>query len=151
MNRFPVITRMARDAAIPLGLAILVLGCAMQPPAERGSLYERLDGMPTLDAVAGEAVEAVSTDPRIGRAFDGIRAAPMKTGIAAHLCEMAGGSCRHDVDTTHQARGDPKITDEEFDRLVAATRAALEKRVGEREKNELLRLLAPMKRDIVGA
>jgi hemoglobin len=41
------------------------------------------------------------------------------------------------------------ITEAEFYLTVQFLRDALDARVGEREKNELLRLLAPMKRDIV--
>jgi hemoglobin len=43
-----------------------------------------------------------------------------------------------------------RITNAEFDLLVQFLRDALDRnKVGESEKNELLRLLAPMKRDIV--
>ena len=39
----------------------------------------------------------------------------------------------------------------EFEGFVGSMRAVLDRRVAEREKNELLRLLAPIRREVVGA
>ena len=52
----------------------------------------------------------------------------------------------------HLAHGGLKITEREFNSIVECLRSVLNRHgIGEREKNELLRLLAPMKRDIVTA
>jgi hemoglobin len=41
------------------------------------------------------------------------------------------------------------VTSAEFELFVETFRTALDKHVGTKEKNELLKILAPMKRDIV--
>ena len=151
MLRLSVFGRVARDVIVPLGLAIIVLGCAIHAPQAGNSLFERMGGMSILTAIAGEVVDVVSSDPATSRSFDGIKLAPLKLGIATQFCALAGGPCKYEGESMRKAHTGLKISDSQFDRLVAATRAALNKRVGEREKNEMLRLLAPMKRDIVGA
>ena len=88
-------------------------------------------------------------DPRTRRSFDGIKLAPLKESIVEQLCSVSGGPCRYQGETMANAHRDSRITDAEFDLMVAALRDALDQRVGTAEKNQLLRLLAPMKRDVV--
>ena len=140
-------------AAVCAGLILVTLvpGCALAPAARDGALYIRLGGMPTLTAVSDEVIDFVAADPKTKRSFEGVKLATLKQNLAIHLCSLTGGPCKYEGENMRKAHQGLKITDSEFDRLVAATRAALDKRVGEREKNELLRLLAPFKREVVGA
>ena len=78
MLRLSAFGRVARDVIVPLGLAIIVLGCAIQAPQAGNSLFERMGGMPILTAIAGEVVDVVSSDPATSRSFDGIKLAPLK-------------------------------------------------------------------------
>jgi hemoglobin len=55
----------------------------------------------------------------------------------------------YEGETMQNSHRDLKITTAEFELFVEAFRTSLNKHVGEREKNELLKILAPMKRDIV--
>ena len=70
--------------------------------------------------------------------------------IVELICALSGGPCRYSGDDMKTTHAGLNITEAEFYALVEAERAALDHHgVGTREKNELLRLLAPMKRDIV--
>ncbi len=131
-------------------LALMVLGCAASP-ADDSSLFRRIGGMPVIDAVVAETIDAVAADPKTRRTFEGIKLAALKQNIAAQFCVLAGGGCKYEGENMKRAHTGLKITDTEFDAMVGALRTALQRRVGEREKNEMLRLLAPMKRDVVGA
>ena len=70
--------------------------------------------------------------------------------LVDQICEASGGPCTYtarDMATTHKGLG---ITDDHFNALVEDLVAALDKfNVPEREKNELLGALGPMKGDIV--
>jgi len=55
----------------------------------------------------------------------------------------------YEGETMLNSHKDAKISEAEFDAFVGMFRDTLNKYVNTREKNELLKILAPMKRDIV--
>lgn len=136
-------------AALPL--AVLIIGCAGFPASGGGSLYARLGGMSQIETIVEETVNLAVADPRTRRSFEGVKLPVLKNNIATQVCVLAGGPCKYEGETMRKAHGGLKITDTEFDAFVGSMRAVLDRRVGEREKNEMLRLLAPMKREVVGA
>ncbi len=136
-------------AALPL--ALLVIGCAGFSAGNPGSLYVRLGGLQQIELIVEASVSQAAADPRTRRTFDASRLPALRQNVTAQVCVLAGGPCQHEAEAMRRAGHGLKITDSEFDVLVTAMRTVLDRRVGEREKNELLRLLAPMKREVVGA
>ncbi len=132
--------------------AVLALGaCTMHDaPKEQASLYERLGGKPAIEAVVGQFLQNVVADDRINGFFANVDAADLQTKLVDQICEASGGPCTYtgrDMATTHKGLG---ITDDHFNALVEDLVAALDQfNVPEREKNELLGALGPMKGDIV--
>jgi hemoglobin len=131
-------------------LACLALAaCAAAPDA---SLYQRLGGEATVSLVAGRTLERAASDPRTRRSFDGIKLAAVQQSLAQQICALAGGGCRYEGETMAKAHQDLKIRPSEFDALVDMLRQELDRAgVGAGSKNELLKLLAPMKRDVVAS
>ncbi|MCB5207847.1 group I truncated hemoglobin [Methylovorus mays] len=124
--------------------------CACSPVKPERSLYDRLGGNAVLTAVVDETIDKVSQDPKTSRSFDGVKLPVLKESIVSQLCSLTGGGCQYEGETMENAHADARITNAEFERMVDAMRTALDhQHVGTREKNELLKLLAPMKRDIV--
>jgi hemoglobin len=118
--------------------------------AEEPSLYVRLGGQPVVERVVTEAVAKVTADPRVNQSFAGVNLKRLDSQIEKQICFLTGGGCTYDGDDMKTAHAGLNITEEEFYALVDAFRDSMnDNGVGEREKNELLRLLAPMKRDIV--
>jgi hemoglobin len=136
-------------AALPL--ALLVIGCAGFSAGNHGSLYVRLGGLQQIELMVDETINQAAADPRTRRTFEGIKLPVLKQNVTAQVCVLAGGPCKYESESMRKAHHGLKISDTEFDVLVTSMRSVLERRVGEREKNELLRLLAPMKREVVGA
>jgi hemoglobin len=70
--------------------------------------------------------------------------------LIEQICQASGGPCSYtgrSMKATHAGMG---VSKADFDALVGDLVATLNKfKVPEREKNELLRALAPMKKDIV--
>lgn len=130
--------------------AALLAACASPPGGPEATLYTRMGGMPVITQVVGETIDAVVADPRTKRSFDGIKLPALKESIAKQICVLAAGPCKYEGEVMRKAHKGLNITDSEFDLMVAVLRESLNRHVGEREKNELLRLLAPMKRDVVG-
>ena len=133
--------------AVALGLALA--GCAERKMPE-ASLYDRLGGKPAIEAVVDQFVQNVAADDRINGFFASADIPGLKGKLVDQICQASGGPCTYagkDMKAAHQGMG---IKDEHFNALVEDLVAALDKfNVPEREKNELLGALGPMKGDIV--
>jgi hemoglobin len=114
------------------------------------SLYERLGGKPAITAVVDDFVARVAADSRINGKFANANIPRLKSMLVDQICQASGGPCTYtgrDMKTTHAGMG---VSSNEFDALVGDLIATLNKfKVGDREKNELLGALGPMKKDIV--
>ena len=114
------------------------------------SLYERLGKKEAITAVVDDFVNRVAADSRINGKFANADIARLKAMLVDQICEASGGPCKYtgrDMKSAHVGMG---ITGEQFDALVGDLVATLNKfKVPEREKNELLGVLGPMKKDIV--
>jgi hemoglobin len=128
----------------------LCLVASMSIAAERASLYQRLGGDPAMRSIASTLIDRISTDPHTRHSFKGAKIARIKEKLAEQLCELSGGPCRYSGDSMRDSHAGHHITEAEFYATVEVLRSILHERgTGETEINELLRLLAPMKRDIV--
>ena len=66
------------------------------------------------------------------------------------LCQATGGPCKYEGASMAKVHQGLTITSAEFDALVEQLSETLDQfKVGAREKNELIQLLAPMKSDVV--
>ena len=100
--------------------------------------------------MVGRLVDRTATDSRTRRSFDGIKLKAIKESLAQQICSISGGGCRYEGETMAHAHADSKIVASEFDVMVGFLREELDRAgVDPAAKNELLRLLAPMKRDVV--
>jgi hemoglobin len=127
-------------------------GSAMsKPPAMADkSLYDRLGGKPAITAVVDDFVGRVAADSRINGKFANANIPRLKAMLVDQICQASGGPCTYagrDMKSTHAGMG---VSSADFDALVGDLVATLNKfKVPEREKNELLGALGPMKGDIV--
>ncbi len=136
-------------AALPLAAAVALAGC-VAPPKTEPSLYARLGGEPVVKKVVAETIDRSASDPRTSRSFKEVNLQRVKDRIVEQICELAGGGCKYSGDPMDKVHAGLKNTEAEMNLLVQYLRDALDHNgVRTAEKNELLRLLAPMKRDIV--
>lgn len=135
--------------AVPLLFALSACATTSSPPA---TLYDRIGGAPVIDAVVADTIDMLAASPEGKRSFDQVNLKRVKRLVAEQFCALTAGPCNYSGDGMRIAHGGLNITEREFNAIVEILRLALNKHeVREREKNELLRLLAPMKRDIVTA
>jgi hemoglobin len=148
-------------AVVPLCLLSfsLALACAT-PTAGAGSagaeaaadapLFERLGGLPAIEAVVDELFARVAQDTRINAAFAGAPLPRTRRRLIEMVCQATGGPCTYsgrDMKTSHAGMG---ITGAQFDALAGHLVAALDKlKVPEREKGELLAIVGSTRADIV--
>ena len=146
------------STAVAIVLALLVGSANLRTSLAAGkdkSLYERLGGKKAISAVVDEFVGRVAADTRINGFFaktaaDPQRLAGFKKKLVDQICQASGGPCKYtgkDMKTAHEGMG---ISGADFNALVEDLVGALDKfNVGDKEKNELLGALGPMKGDIV--
>jgi hemoglobin len=139
--------RKLRTVTLALCLLAIMLGAAL---AQEKSLYERLGGKEAITAVVNEFVSSVAADTRINQKFAKSNIDRVKFQLVEQICAATGGPCKYtglDMKTAHKKMG---VTEGEFNALVEDLVGALDKfNVGEKEKNELLGALGPMKSQIV--
>ncbi|MFN7947450.1 MAG: group 1 truncated hemoglobin [Blastocatellia bacterium] len=133
---------------------LLVVGiCALlnlSAPAQEKSLYERLGGRDAITAVVDEFASRVLADERINKKFVKTDATRLKFELVQQICMVTGGPCQYTGRDMKTAHHNMKVTDGEFNALVEDLVGALNKfNVPEKEKNELLGKLAPLKPQIV--
>jgi hemoglobin len=136
----------------------VALAAALMMPVAFGkdkTLYQRLGGKKAITAVVDEFVGRVAADTRINHFFaaaagDPKRLASFKKKLVDQICEASGGPCKYtgkDMKSAHAGMG---ISGGDFGALVEDLVGALDKfHVGDKEKNDLLGALGPMKSDIV--
>ena len=120
------------------------------PGDATGTLYSHLGGQSGVTAIAAELIDRAAADPVLGRSFKDTNLKRIKQLLAEQLCELAAGPCRYSGDSMKEVHAGLHISQAEFYTLVDLLRDILARRhVDLASTNQLLRLLAPMKRDIV--
>jgi hemoglobin len=118
--------------------------------AVQASLYDRLGGVAGVAAIANSLIDRVTADPKLKRSFQDSDLGRIKRLLAEQLCDLSGGPCHYSGDSMKEVHAGHHISEAEFYGMVTDLREVLrERHVSLAATNELLRLLAPMKRDVV--
>ena len=131
--------------------------CAMLPLAAQGqgsdsadTLYQRLGGKRVVTKLVGELIDRSIRDARTQRTFEKINVKRLKEKVEEQICALADGPCAFAGDDMKQSHAGFNITESEFYGFVEVLIEVLDSNgIGLKEKNQLLVILAPMKRDIV--
>jgi hemoglobin len=134
-------------ATLVLVSQLALAGCATEP----SSLYERLGGRASIDAMVTDAIGNISADTRINQRFHDLDAAKLGENLVDLVCERTGGPCIYTGKDMSAAHEGMQISDAEFDALVEDMVKSMDKfKIPNREKTEVLALLGKMKNAIVG-
>jgi hemoglobin len=152
MSRIQPLVRVALALILVAGAA----ACASAPPeAPAGpALYQRLGGRDAIKGVVDDFVANLAADPRVNsrfKGFDATKIAKIQTDLADQICDATGGPCAYlgrDMKTVHKGMG---ITEAEWSATVEDLVKTLDKfKVPAKDQQELLAIIGPMKKDIVG-
>ncbi|MGA8707635.1 MAG: group 1 truncated hemoglobin [Steroidobacteraceae bacterium] len=131
---------------------LLLLAAAATVAAPQASLYQRMGGAPVVKAVVSDTLDRVTADPKLKRSFAEVDVERVKRLLAEQICALADGGCHYSGVSMSEAHGGHQISESEFYGLVEILRDSLRRHhVHLRERNELLALLAPLKREVVNA
>ncbi len=131
--------------------AVLVLWCSGSLCVCAGeTLYARLGGDAGVAIICNTLIDRVATDPILGRSFRDSKLGRIKHLLGEQICELSGGPCRYSGDSMKEVHAGHQISEAEFFQMVEILRQVLkEQHTDLGTINQLLKLLAPMKRDIV--
>lgn len=114
------------------------------------SLHQRLGGQRVIEQITSDLLDKTSQHDATKRSFEGVKLNAVKESLSLYLCAQTGGNCIYEGETMKNSHADANITTAEFEMMVEQLREVLNHHgIGTREKNELLKILAPTKRDIV--
>lgn len=131
---------------------VLPLAAGMAVASPSRTLYERLGANAGVTAISDALIDRVASDRVLGRSFADTNLRRIKKLLAEQICDLSGGPCHYSGDPMRQVHAGHHISEAEFYRMVDTLRAILKERhVSVSTANALLRLLAPMKRDVVEA
>jgi hemoglobin len=130
--------------------SVLLFSAAGAQSATEHSLYERLGGGTAIAAISNDLIDRVSIDPRTSRTWRKVSLPRVKAILGEHLCSATGGPCTYNGDSMKDIHAGLDITQSEMYGMVEIMRDVMIKQgIGLRERNEVLALLAPHKRDVV--
>jgi hemoglobin len=131
-------------------LCLVSLSATVTASVADDNLYVRLGGEAGVAAISNTLVDRVVADPVMGPSFRDSKLSRIKTLLAEQICDLSGGPCHYSGDPMKEVHAGHHITEAMFYRMVDTLRDILrERHVDLRSTNQLLRLLAPMKRDVV--
>lgn len=120
---------------------------------EGQSLYKRLGGYDALAAVTDDFLPRMVKDPQLGKYFVGHGTDSLhhiRELIVEQLCGATGGPCYYLGRTMRAAHAGLGITDGEWDIAVDhLIEAMMQLKVPDMERDELLTVVASLKKDIV--
>jgi hemoglobin len=123
---------------------------AANAAAAEKSLFDRLGGLPAIQAVVTEFYQNVAQDERINAPFAMVDLETLRQHLIDFVCAATGGPCKYTGRSMKESHLNMGVTSAQFDALVGDLVAALDKfNVPEKEKGELLGALGPLKKDIV--
>ena len=114
------------------------------------SLYERLGGVEAITAVARAFEDRAAKDDRINQKFAKTNLDRLTKEFVDQLCQDTGGPCTYTGLSLRQAHTNMGVTEGEFDAFMEDLVAVLDNfKVGKAEQDELLKVLRPMRGEIV--
>src|SRR5690349_19877955 len=119
------------------------------------SLYDRLGGTPAITSVVDGFVANVASDARINKFFSHVASdtaamRQFKQKLVDQVCQGSGGPCTYTGKDMKTAHAGMCLTNADFDALVEDQVKALDTAgFQQKEKDELLAVLGPMRADIV--
>ena len=103
-----------------------------------------------MTAVVEETMDTVAANPRMNQSFGKVDLKRVKSLLVEQICSLTGGGCTYSGDSMKEVHAGHAISDSEFFQLVEVLQESMRRHgIPLGARNELLEILAPMKRDVV--
>src|SRR5690349_19683637 len=95
--------------------------------ADTRPLFERLGGLPAIEAVVKEFVKTTGADPRIAQFFNNIDIPRLEKLMVEQICEGTGGPCKYTGKSMKESHTGMKVKEEHFAAFIEDLTATLDK------------------------
>ncbi len=120
------------------------------PAADKKKLFDRLGGKPAIEAVIGEFVKRLASDPRVKFRFANSDIPALTKDLVDFVCVATGGPCTYGGREMGILHASMHVTKAEWDATVEALVGALDAlKVPAPEKGEVLGAIGPLESVIV--
>jgi hemoglobin len=124
-------------------------------PKAQPTLYSRIGGQHGIQAVVDDFVVRMTAHPQVGHFFAGLdtsAGSKFRSHLVDFICAATGGNYSYRGRDMHSAHRAFNISDSDWEVTVANLKQSLEKaRVPDREIQDLVNVIAPLKQKIVKA
>ncbi|MHB1677432.1 MAG: group I truncated hemoglobin [Sulfuriferula sp.] len=139
---------MKKMSAILTGL-LMVGAVQLATAADTPTLYDQLGGKPAIKKVVDDMITHVAADTRINSFFANANIPHLKMELVSQICAGTGGPCTYTGQSMQAAHKGMNIDSAQFNALVEDLQLSLaDNHVPIGLGNQLLAILAPMKKDI---
>jgi hemoglobin len=136
----------ARLAAGGVAALLAIPGCA--PVGD--TLYADLGGEPGITRFVAETVAISVADPRIEKDFDNINLDHLTRRIVLQFCQLTGGPCQYPGRDMYASHKGLHLATLDFNAFTEDLQIAMDHEgIPFPTQNRLIKILAPMYRDIV--
>ncbi|WP_017902458.1 group I truncated hemoglobin [Pseudomonas asplenii] len=130
-------------------VAVLLAGCAQQPPKD-DSLYRDLGERAGITRIVEGMLLKIAHDPRISERFRKIDIVRLRNKLVEQFCVEAGGPCVYTGDTMAESHKGQNVSRSDFNALVEDLIAAMDEQgIPVRVQNRLIARLAPMRGEVI--
>lgn len=150
------LARAVRASLLALAIVATASGCAsLRPltPAPPPSLYQRLGGYDAIAAVTDDFLGRALPDPRIAPFFKGLEPRDLqrvRQHLVDQLCNATGGPCYYPGKDMKTAHAEFEITNDVWNAFTGHLNETVEHfQIHDRERNELVAIIASLKPSIV--
>ncbi len=122
---------------------------AVDPVTPPPSLYARVGGMPTINALVDDFVANMAADPAVSPRLVGANIPQVKASLAAMICAGAGGPCQAEPGIPGLQNG-MRITEADFNAMLVDYDRTLRKfGVPQKEAGDLMAAMTNNRANIV--
>jgi len=127
---------------------LLLSACASPRPLQ--TLYVKLGGLGMIENIADAFINQIGESDQLYPFFENSSVDRFKEKFVEHICMISNGPCEYTGDSMQDVHANMGINEAIFNHTVEALTDAMSTvGVSHRLQNELLKRLAPMRKDII--
>ncbi len=128
----------------------LIFALLFMNPVYAGTLYDQLGGKEGVAEIVDNFITQISYDPQIYPFFSKTNVPRLREKLEEQVCMLSDGPCAYTGDSMEQVHTNMHISTAEFNRTVELMQAAMDDAgIPFTVQNQLLKLLAPMREEII--
>lgn len=119
-------------------------------PVYADTLYDQLGGKEGVAEIVDNFITQISYDPQIYPFFSKTNVPRLREKLEEQVCMLSDGPCAYTGDSMEQVHTNMHISTADFNRTVELLQAAMDDAdIPFTVQNQLLKLLAPMREEII--